>query len=107
MKALNKVTGIIEISRLIALLSFVFGSLILLFFYLSEDSVFLIIGLIYLIAAFILNTIFLVGLIVKYPESEEKKRIKLSIILMLINIPIAYSYYLFAMQVFNKIIEFL
>ncbi|WGD35300.1 hypothetical protein [Olleya sp. YS] len=98
-------TGIIEISRLVALLSFLFGSLILLFFCLSENSLFLIIGLIYLIAALLINVNFLIGLIVKYPESDEKKRIKLSILLMLLNIPIAYSYFLIAMDIFSSITD--
>ena len=105
MKTLKSVKEIIETSRLVALLSFLFGSLILLFFYLSKNSIFLFIGFTYLIAVSILNMIFLVGLIKEIKISEAKKRVKLNILMMLINIPIAIIYYIIAMRIFGSIIE--
>jgi hypothetical protein len=107
MKALKEETGIIKTSRLVALLSFVFGSLILLFFYLTENTLFMLLGIIYLFAAVVVNSVFLSKLILQYSKSEDKKGVKSSVILMLLNIPIAFSYYLFVRQIFSSIIEIL
>ncbi len=107
MKALKDYPGIIKISRLVAVLSFLFGSLILLFFYLTENTLFMLLGVIYLFAAVLVNSLFLSKLILQYSKSEDKKGVKSSVILMLLNIPIAYGYYLFVRQIFSRILEML
>jgi len=64
-------------------------------------------GVIFLFAAVLINSVFLSKLILQYPKSEDKKGVKFSVILIFLNIPIAYCYYLSAMYVLSRIIELL
>ncbi|AUC75270.1 hypothetical protein [Olleya sp. Bg11-27] len=105
MKALKDETGIVKTSRLVALLSFVFGSLILLFFYLTKNTLFMLLGIVFLFGAFILNSILLIALLLKYSEGEAPKDLRISILIILANIPIAYYYYQIAMHIFSTIID--
>ena len=105
MKALKDETGIIKTSRLVALLSFVFGSLILLFFYLTENTLFMLLGMVFLFGAFILNSILLIALLLKYSEGYLQREVKISMLVILANIPIVYCYYQIAMHIFSTIID--
>lgn len=105
MKALKDETGIIKTSRLVAILSFLFGSLILLFFYLTENTLFMLLGMVFLFGAFILNSIFLIALLLKYSEGDAQKDLRISVLIILANIPIAYCYYQIAMHIFGTIID--
>ena len=107
MKAIKNDTGIVKTSRLVALLSFVLGSLILLLFYLTENTLFMLLGSVFLFGAVLVNSVLLSKLVFQYRKNENKKRAKFSIIFILLNIPIAFFYYLLAMHIFKKIIEFL
>ena len=92
--------GITEISRIIALVSFVIGTLILTLFYWTENLTLTMVGLFYLVLAFIINSVFLVGLVIKLINKEsDKKQVLISIGLMLINIPIVILYYNIAMEI--------
>ena len=107
MKALKDESEIVKTSRLVALLSFVFGSILFLLFYFTENTMFMLLGVVFLFAAVLINSIFLSKLILQYPKNEDKKGVKFSVILILLNIPIAYCYYLSVMHVFSRILEFL
>lgn len=98
--------GIIKMSRNVALISFVIGTLILLTFYLSENTGFAFIGLLYLFIATVINLIFLVGLIMKIITKEsDRKRAWISIGILLANIPIVILYYNIAMYIIGTIAD--
>ena len=105
MKAIKDDTGIVKTSRLVALLSFVLGSLILLLFYLTENTLFMLLGSVFLFGAVILNSILLIGLVLRYSESSGQKEVMFSILIILTNIPIAYCYYKIAMHIFSTVID--
>lgn len=99
-------TGIIKISRFVALFSFLLGTLILFVFYYSENSIFLIIGLIYVVASVIINGVFLIGLFLKLTYKEvNKKQGLISVFLILLNIPIVIIYYNYVMKIMSTIID--
>lgn len=98
--------GIIKISRTIALLSLVFGTIILCGFYASKNSLFAFFGLFYVIIALIINSVFLVGLILKLIAMESnKKQTLISMGIMLFNIPVVIIYYNLAMGIMSTIID--
>lgn len=98
--------GIIKLSRNVALVSFIIGTLILLAFYLSENTVFALIGLFYLFLAFVINLIFLVGLIMKLVTKEsDRKKTWIAILILLTNIPIVILYYNIATYILGTIAD--
>ena len=95
--------GLIKISRVIALISFILGTLVLITFYLSENAIFAIIGLFYVIIATIINSVFLIALLLKLTKRKSnKKQIVISILLAIFNIPIALIYYKIAMFIIGS-----
>ena len=98
--------GIIKMSRNVALISFIIGTLILLTFYLTENTVFAFIGLFYLFVATVINLIFLIGLIMKLITKEtERKKTWISIGILLANIPVVIVYYKIAMYLIGTIAD--
>ena len=89
----NRVAGIVEVSRVVALVSFVLGSLILILFYLTNSAALIMVGSIFLVIAFVINCVFLLGLVMKLAtDKSDRKRIVLSLVLILLNIPIVFLY---------------
>lgn len=98
--------GIIKISRSLAVFSFLIGTLILFMFYFSKNIISLFIGLVYVFASVIINSIFLIGLFLKLTSKEvDKKQGVISVILLLLNIPIAILYYSYAMKIMSTVID--
>jgi hypothetical protein len=99
-------SGIIKMSRNVALISFVIGTLILLTFYLSENIGFAFIGLFYLFVATVINLIFLIGLIMKLIKKEsDRRKTWISIGILLANIPIVILYYNIAIYIIGTIAD--
>ncbi|WP_024768951.1 hypothetical protein [Aquimarina macrocephali] len=78
---------------IVATISFLLGTLLLLFFLISQSSIVLDIGLFYVIIASVLNVIVFVGLItnaiINYQYYKENLT---TIILVILNIPITIGY---------------
>jgi len=98
--------GIIKISRNLALISFIIGTLILILFYFTENLIIALIGFFYLLLAFVINATFLFGLIVKlFSKKSNKKQVLISIGIMLTNIPVAIFYYNITTSIVGTIID--
>lgn len=91
-----------KIGFLIAVVSFLLGTLLLLIFYLSDSFDIAIIGYGFLIVAGIVNLIVLLILIKKSMTDKENRNSYLKTSgLLLLNIPIAIVYLIFVMFLFN------
>lgn len=83
-----------------AIISFMIGSLILLSYIIVKDLSIAVSGYFYLICASIINLIIVIFLLFKAYNKKEKRKIYFkTILIMLINIPIAFIYFLIAMQI--------
>lgn len=91
--------SILDLSKLIASISFIFGTLLLvihLFFGLEKIIT---IGLFYVLGALIINTLLLISLIINLIISSKKREIYLkSIGIILINLPIAIGYFFIVIE---------
>lgn len=85
----------LDISKIVAGISFILGTLLLvLFLFFRELESIVMYGLYYVIIAFIINTFIIFWLIIKFVIRPEKREESLkSIGLILINIPIAIGYF--------------
>ncbi len=98
--------GIINISRIIAVTSFILGTFIFGFFYLTKSTTLIFIGFFYLIGATVVNSIYLIGLFIKILSKDiERKQVLISVFIMLINIPIAIIYFEVVLDLFQSIID--
>jgi len=98
--------GLINISRILAVSSFLFGTLLLSGYYFTESFPILLIGFVFVVITFIVNLIFLISLLGKFFISKiKRKKVFVSIVIILLNIPISVGYYYFAMTIFNRTIN--
>ena len=98
--------GIIKMSRNVALISFIIGTLILLTFYFSERTGLVFIGFLYLLVTVVINLIFLIGLIMNLVTKEsDRKKTWISIGFLLANIPIVILYYNIALYILRTIAD--
>lgn len=82
-----------------AIISFVIGSLFLLNFLISKDFNVGLMGYFYLVCAFIINLIIAIYFLYKaLIHKEKRKKYFKTIFIMLINIPIAFIYFLIVTQ---------
>jgi len=80
-------------ARKLVLISFLGGSLIFVLFYITEHLLLAIVGLIFLVVMAILNAIVFLKLVKEMGNATGKKQfLKTTLVLMLLNIPIAYLY---------------
>ena len=78
---------------IVATLSFLLGTILLLLFLITQSNIILDIGLLYVIIAFVLNAITLVGLLVNLILNHQYYKENLfTILLFLLNIPITILY---------------
>ncbi|WP_428224874.1 hypothetical protein [Flavobacterium sp.] len=85
-------------SNVIALLSFSFGTLLLIVYLLSKNEFLLAVGFTYVLLAIFFNLLVLVYNIHKLLYRSEKVKTLSEIGILLINVPIAYSYFLIVMN---------
>jgi hypothetical protein len=86
--------NLIQASKIVALMSFVIGTtLFSLFFYLNKSNTLLIIGLIYVIAAILINSIlFFANLLMSAIYTENRINHIKTCGIILLNVPIAFLY---------------
>lgn len=88
----NKI-DLILISRFIALCSFLIGTSLFLLFLLFNSFGIAYIGIIYVIIACFFNSVYLIGLIIKFFQKNiNRKQCLISILLVTLNIPIIFIY---------------
>ena len=92
----------ISLARITALITFIGGTLIFLFFYFTNDAGVCFLGLGYIIIMTIVNLIVLLRLPFKEIKNKViRNTIYKSIVLMILNIPIAITYCWFAITLLN------
>lgn len=78
---------------IIAIASFILGTILLLFFLISPSAILVDIGIFYILIALVLNTITFIGLIpnsfINYQYNKENL---ITILLVALNIPVAFGY---------------
>jgi len=86
----------IKTGRRLAIISFLIGTSFLALYFLIEDSEMLLVpGYLYLCCAIVVNVIYLFILLVNLIlEKKHRKDVIVTIFLMLLNIPIAYLYFI-------------
>ena len=96
---------LINTSQGIAIASFALGSLLFLLFYRTELMLFSIIGLVFLGIAIPLNSIFLLRLLYElFTTKGYRKQLLVTIMMILINIPVAYVYCSSALQIADRVL---
>jgi len=82
-----------SLSRKVALITFLLGSLIVALYYFTSFSGVIYISLFYMISFFIINTtLFTILVSLYFKNKKDRKSIFLSLFLMFLNIPIGYLY---------------
>ena len=82
-----------SLSRKVALITFLIGSLIVALYYFTSFSGVIYISLFYMISFFIINTtLFTILVSLYFKNKKDRKSIFLSLFLMFLNIPIGYLY---------------
>ena len=90
----NKISSINSFARKVAILSFLVGSFLFLFFSLSNFAPILYLGFIYVVFAVPINgLVFLIVLSSCFQENCKNKEFHKTIIIMLLDIPIAVLYF--------------
>jgi hypothetical protein len=90
---LNNIEDCISCGRKVALFTFLVGSTILISYYFYRHSSFLFFSLFFMVVAFFVNTYISLLLISFWSKnSDSRKKIVQTILLILVNIPIAYAY---------------
>jgi len=84
-----------KIALIIALISFLIGTILLLTFHLHQTLQIVRIGLLYVIIAAVLNTIILIDLAISsFINPQYQKENRMTILIFLLNIPITIGYIL-------------
>ncbi len=79
---------LIKIGRIIAILSFLIGTVIFVLYYLTSVDSFLFVGYIFIVVVAIINSIFLILIAVRYSKEEHHKtHLFITAGIILINIP--------------------
>ena len=85
--------------------SFALGTLIFLLFYQTEIIALTLLGLLFLLIAIPLNLIYLFLLLRKvFTTDGFRNQIMITILMLLINIPVSYFYYMVAMGIADKVL---
>ncbi|MBB6238196.1 hypothetical protein HDC90_002825 [Pedobacter sp. AK013] len=84
----------IRVGQKTAVYSFAFGTTILLIFLLSKYTPLVAVGLYYVLAASVINVLILLTLLIQFLYyKEHRKKILVTITIMLLNIPISLLYF--------------
>ncbi|WP_297696046.1 hypothetical protein [uncultured Eudoraea sp.] len=95
--------SVVNKSLFYSLISFVIGSLIFAIFYWTEYIGIAILGLIFIIIAAFFNGVFLITLLVKITSTRVNlKKYMASILILLLNIPIAIAYFNVSINIILK-----
>lgn len=90
---LKTVSDYNTLGRKIALITFLLGSLIVSLYYFTSYSGVIYISLFFMISFFLCNSVLFIKLLLLfYKNNKERKKIALTLFLMLLNIPIGYLY---------------
>lgn len=91
----------LNISKIIAGISFVLGTLLLVLFLFFKSKLIVGLGIYYVITALVINTLFFIGLLARFiVDSGNRLEILKSIGLILMNLPIAIGYLFIVTQTF-------
>jgi len=93
----------ISFGRKVALFTFLIGSAILAAYYVYNDSSFLFLSLFFMVASFFTNTFIFIKLLLFWISNQtHRKKIRNTMVLLLLNIPIAYAYVKIGLEITSK-----
>lgn len=90
---IKTVADYIALSRKIALITFLLGTLIVSLYYFTSYSGIIYISMFFMISFFLLNSVLFIKLVLFYFRNKEKRKVIIfTLLLMLLNLPIGYLY---------------
>lgn len=93
----------ISFGRKTALLTFLIGSSILAAYYLFNHSSLIFLSLFFMVSAFFVNSFIFIKLAVCwFNNPESRKKISNTMLLLILNIPIAYAYIEIGLQIYSS-----
>lgn len=93
----------IALGRKVALGTFLAGSVILAAYYFKNHSSIIFLSLFFMVAAIFINSYVFVRLIMCWTTNQrERNKIRNTLILLLLNIPIAYAYVKIGLEIYSK-----
>ncbi len=100
---LNLVEECISFGKKVALFTFLIGSAILIGYYFYSNSSIIFISLFFMVVAFLINTYTFIKLTsFAFSNSSERKKIIGILLLLLLNIPIAYAYIKIGLEIYSS-----
>lgn len=100
---LQSVSKVIRAARFIALITFVFGSILMLWYYLNPIGGVIYLSLFYIISMFFLNSYFAVRLLQIFTtQNGFKAKILQTWGIMLLNIPVGYLYVQWGLEIYQN-----
>lgn len=99
---LSSEIAILKLAKKVAIFTFVVGTLLLGLYYFSKSTTFIVLSLLYMLVAFIFNSLVVVKLFYfLFNKSKLKNKIQLTLLLLFLNIPIAYIYIQIGFKIFT------
>ena len=93
----------IAVGRKVALVTFLLGSVILAAYYFNNHSSIIFLSLFFMVAAIFINTYVFLRLIMCWTTNKsEGNKIRNTLFLLLLNIPIAYVYVKIGLEIYSK-----
>jgi len=88
-------------SKKVAFLTFLVASILLLIFYFTEFNGMIYFSLLFIVAAFFVNTYQFITLFFQLKEKQIRKQILLTLGIMLLNIPVGYLYVEIGLKIYS------
>ncbi len=93
----------ISFGRKVALFTFLIGSAILGAYYIFKDSSFIFLSLLFMVASFFSNSFIFIKLLFCWIANPTyRNKIRNTMLLLLLNIPIAYAYVKIGLEIYNR-----
>ncbi len=93
----------ISFGRKVALFTFLIGSAILGAYYIFKDSSFIFLSLLFMVVSFFSNSFIFIKLLISWMANQtHRRKIRNTMLLLLLNIPIAYAYVKIGLEIYSK-----
>ena len=93
----------IAVGRKVALGTFLVGSAILAAYYFNNNSSIIFLSLFFMVAAIFINTYVFIRLVMSWTTNKpERNKIRNTLFLLLLNIPIAYAYVKIGLEIYGN-----
>lgn len=101
---LDSASDYIILSRKTAAVSFLIGTFIILYFYFTGHTSIIYFSLLFIVAAFLVNTFLVIKLIqFLFAKGTNKKSLYFTLFLLFLNLPIGYFYLMFGFSIYSHL----